>query len=431
MIVRLRQIADGLRNGLSFVPLLFGIGAIGLALLMLQLDARWGTSYWPANLQTTGSNAQAILGTVAGGLISAVTLLLSLALVAVQLGSSQFSPRTISNWLGDRVLQVAIGVVVGTILFCLTILQASDAVDGSSFGVPHRSVFVAVILTVISLLGVVRSVDHLAKSLRIGDVSQTILAETLGLIERLDGTDPESLAVPLGPAVTLSDDGEVVAAPRAGWIQQVDIEALLNVCPAAGTIEVVKPVGTFVLNGAPLARIHAETADESLGEAVEAAFALGTSRTAQQDIPFGLVRLSDIGMRALSPGINDPNTAIDVLNYIATIVLALLSRPEDKTQVERDGRRVVLPSHTHAEYVDMAVSPIRRAAAGQPLVLVSIARLCEQIGSEIRRRDLPAAPSVFDSTLDALQEQTETDQMIAADRNLVEQAIADARRFDS
>ncbi|MBT8240640.1 MAG: DUF2254 domain-containing protein, partial [Acidimicrobiia bacterium] len=314
MIVRLRQIADDLRFGWSLIPAGFCVVGVVLAIVLLEIDAALGPDYWPARLQASAANARAILSTVAAGLISAVTLLLSLGLVAVQLGSNQFSPRTISNWLGDRVLQVAIGFVLGTVVFCLVTLQASDDVNGTALEVPHRAVFASLLLTVISLFTVVRSVDHLAKSLRIGTVAQTILAQTLSLIEDTD--DQNQPALPLGPPRSeQADTGTAIESTRAGWIQQVDRNRLLDLCPDQATIRVAKPVGTFVLVHAPLAYVEAnETLEAELVSRITESFAIGPTRTTQQDVAFGLLRLTDIAMRALSPGVNDPNTAIDILN---------------------------------------------------------------------------------------------------------------------
>jgi uncharacterized membrane protein len=156
-------------------------------------------------------------------------------------------------------------------------------------------------------------------------------------------------------------------------------------------------------------------------------FAIGSTRTTQEDVAFGLVRMTDIAMRALSPGINDPNTAIDILNYVATILLSLISRDEPAQRLEKNGRVIILPSHSHAEYVDMSLSPIRRAASHDPRVMVSIARLCEQVSSEIHRRQLPGSPQIFAPTLDALEADVEAGEAIEPDREWILSAIRDAR----
>ncbi len=416
MLVRLRQISEQLRNGLSTIPLLFASGAVLLAFLVLQVDSSWGVDNYPAFLQTTTDNATSILTSVAGGLISAVTLLLSLALVAVQLGSSQFSPRTLSNWLGDRVLQVSIGLVLGTIIYCLVVLQALGNFQVTEADGPHRAATVAVLLTIVSLIAVVRSVDHLAKSLRIGAVAQTIQQETLSLIDRTS-----LLAMSSAPAVptTVAVDGStghVIEATQSGWVQQIDSDALFESCQAGDEIEVLVQVGAFVVNGSPIAvRTPPRYSSTNTSDQVVAAFALGPSRTMQEDVGFGLLRLSDIAIRALSPGVNDPNTAIDVLNYIETILMELMAVPEQAGVVRRDGRVLRIPRPTHEQYVQEALSGIRFAASASPTVVLRLAVLCRRIIQEIARRDLPARPEIFRTTVEELRDQLDGSTLLEVD----------------
>ena len=123
MTVRLRQLLDQARHRLLFLPLLFVVAGIALSQSMLRIDRSWGDDDVPDILRTTVDSARSILTAISGGLITSITLLLSMMLVAVQLASSQFSPRTLRNWIGDRSQQAAIGFVLGTTVYCLLILR--------------------------------------------------------------------------------------------------------------------------------------------------------------------------------------------------------------------------------------------------------------------------------------------------------------------
>lgn len=144
MTVRLQQISDPLLNRLFAIPLMLVFAGIGLSLGTLAIDQRLDGAWLPRTLQTTVDSARAVLSTIAGGLITSVTLLLSLMLVAVQLASSQFSPRTLRSWLGDRAQQVTTGGVLATAVYCLMVLRATRRLSGGAgdrtraAGAPHR-----------------------------------------------------------------------------------------------------------------------------------------------------------------------------------------------------------------------------------------------------------------------------------------------------
>ena len=276
---------------------------------------------------------------MAGGLITSITLLLSMMLVAIQLASTQFSPRTMRDWLGNRNLQHTIGLVLGTTVFCLLALRSTcDLGEGDTAIVPHLTVLVAVALGVLSLVAVVRSVDHLTHSVRVGAVADRVAAETIEVVDRVDRTIPTGQAPTVLPSAdgtdelpttTIPPDAVAIEAPTAGWIQQIDADALLDVLPGGSTAVVVVSIGGFVPECAPLVWISpSPDADDPCRTEVLDAFAIGDGRTMQQDVEFGLVQLTDIAVRALSPGVNDPTTAADVVVHIGNVLLAIWSREQ-------------------------------------------------------------------------------------------------------
>ncbi len=180
-IVRVRQIADQLRHQLSFVPGMYVVGAIVVSQAVLLIDQVIGDV--PEFLATTVDSARAVFSAIAGGLITSITLLLSMMLITVQLASSQFSPRTLRDWLGDRYLKHAIGIALGTTVYSLLALRSTRSFgeEGDAV-VPHLSLLLGVALGVISLFAVVRAVDHITQSLRVGSVAQRIATDTIRVI---------------------------------------------------------------------------------------------------------------------------------------------------------------------------------------------------------------------------------------------------------
>ena len=303
-LVRLRQIADRVRHRLSFIPMLYVVAAIVLVQLLLVVDRALNDQQIPTWLETTVDSARSVFSAMAGGLITSITLLLSMMLVAVQLASSQFSPRTLRDWLGNRKLQHALGIVLGTTVFCLLALRSTRDFgdDDTAPIVPHITVLVAVALGVISLVAVVRSVDHLTQSVRVGSVADRVAAETIGVVARNDeipaGQLPE--LVPSSRATSSPDipsSAVAVETMKAGWLQQVDERMILAALPDGATGFVPVSIGGFVPAGSPLIWVDAPSPlDDECRHELLGAFAVGDSRTMQQDVEFGLVQLTDIAV---------------------------------------------------------------------------------------------------------------------------------------
>ncbi len=406
--VRVAQLADQLRHRLSFVPLLYVIAAVVVVQLTLLGDRSvWGDSL-PVVLSTTVDSARSVFSAMAGGLITSITLLMSMMLVAIQLASSQFSPRTLRDWLGDRVLQHAIGLVLGTSVYCLMALRSirdADADEGEL--VPHVTVLVAVLLGVVALVLVVRSADHLTNSLRISSVARRIAEETIATIRATDGlrsaqqptmapasahSDPESLS-----DLVVPDDAVAVEAPAAGWLQQLDLDAITRALPERSSGYVVATLGGYVNEHSPLLWISPPPSDDdpcwhdALG-----GFAIGDTRTLQQDVAFGITQLTDIAKRALSPGINDPETARDITVHLGNVAQAVWEQEARCGRIEHDGRTLVSQEFRHATLLHHTFEPIRRTAGDDPTVVITLVRTVLLVRSESERRGLPGPTAPLD-----------------------------------
>ena len=427
-IVRLRQLADRVRHRLSFVPMLYVVGAIVLVQVLLLIDRSLSDQSLPTWFETTVDSARSVFSAMAGGLITSITLLLSMMLVAIQLASTQFSPRTMRDWLGNRNLQHTIGLVLGTTVFCLLALRSTrDLGEGETAIVPHLTVLVAVALGVLSLVAVVRSVDHLTHSVRVGAVADRVATETIGVVDRIDRTIPVGQAPTVLPSADATDglppatipaDAVGVEAPIAGWIQQIDADALLGALPQDSTAIVVVSIGGFVPEHAPLVWISpAPEPDDPCRTDVLDAFAIGDGRTMQQDVEFGLVQLTDIAVRALSPGINDPTTAADVVVHLGDVLLAIWSREAPSPTRSRDRRRVVMLEATHEAYLARAIGPIRRYGAADPQVMSTLLRTLALIRSEVVRRGLPGPLEPLDAAAAATIAAADTSTWSAYERD--------------
>jgi len=409
--VRLRQLADRMRHSLSFIPTLYVIGSVILVQGLLWIDAQLTDQSLPVVLETTVESARSVFGAIAGGLITSITLVLSMMLVAVQLASSQFSPRTLRNWLGNRTVQHAVGFVLGTTVFCLLALRSTRSFgEDEDAVVPHLTVMVAVALGVLSLVAVVHTVDHITHSLQVGSIADRVATETIDVIERVYRNEPTSIQVGVESGA-LRADGTIevpigaaaLEASDSGWVQQIDDDMVFNSIPEHSTGYLTAAVGSFVTNRSPIMWIAPAPTDAvSCRDALLQAIAVGDSRTMQQDIEFGIIQLTDIAVRALSPGVNDPSTATDVIVHLGNVMTALWERPALSTTHRSGTRTLVRPRPTHAALLDRAFSPIIHYGSEDRQVMIMMRRVLGLLRSEVVRRDLPGPIEPVDDMIATL-----------------------------
>jgi uncharacterized membrane protein len=383
-------------------------------------------------LATSVASSRTILSAISGGLITAMTLLVSMMLVAVQLASGQFSPRTLRNWLGDPVLRRSVGIVLGTVVFCLMALRSIRDTD-RTLTIPTVTVLVAVVLTIVSLIAVIHAVDHVTQNLKIGTVARRLVDDTLATIESEAGrranqrpmTTPTASPRRLDPG-DVPGDAVAVEAVGSGWVQQIDDDGVLDALPSGSTAWIVVVHGGYVVAGSPLCWLHPGDADGDVEDAVDrirASFALGSARTMQQDIGFGLAQLSDIAIRALSPGINDPRTASDIVVHLGEVMTAIWRRERDDEMLADGERSVHRATPDHAEYLRAAFDGIRRAGRNDPEVMGTIARTMVTLRREVVRRGLPGPTRPIDEYLDELLESAQTDDWLARERDQLARAV--------
>lgn len=402
------------RQSLFFLPALFIIGAIALAAGTVYLDGLVPSDVLPGPLTTTVESSRSILSAIAAGTITAASVVLSLTLVAVQLSSGQHSPRVLRNFIGDRFQQIAIGVVLGTFVYCVLILRAVRAPleDSGDPIVPNISILVAIVFGIGALLAVLASVDHTASGLKVESIADQVTRETMRVIrERFpirgeggDGPAPQDPGSVI--ARTLPPDGSdrLIRSPVTGWIRQMDVDAMLAAIPKGSTLTSRITVGDYVMEGVPLFTLDGvEDLDDEEGAAIDAELSrsldVGNERTMQQDLDFGILRLQDIGLRALSPGINDPGTAVEIVARLGTVLRELVGRELDGGRDGPDGRRLELSfPPDYGTYLRASFDQMREAAGVQIIVHEAMLRAlghlrdaAEQMGDEAARDAIRAA----------------------------------------
>ena len=369
-MVWLTTLGERLRLRLWFVPALFTIGAGLLAVFFVSLDQRLADD--PDRLGFafggTAEGARSVLAVIATSMLTFTGLVFSITMLVLQAASSQLSPRVMRTFLRDRGNQVVLGLFVATFVYTLLVLHTVRAPTEAGGGfVPSLAILVAFVLLLSSVGAFIWYIDHMAHAIRASTVITSIWAETTAAIDRLYpepvGAEAETEA---GRGQHHGDPDRVVESPGAGALVGVDEERLAAAASQGDRLlEFVPSVGEFVPEGAPLARLWGSWDSDAIDE-VRAAVSLGSERTLHQDAAFGLRQLVDIALRALSPGINDPSTAVLALDRLHDLLRRLATRQfPSRERVVEGTVRLVLPRPGWEDYVRLAVDEIRQAGDGQ------------------------------------------------------------------
>jgi uncharacterized membrane protein len=374
MRARLAYLRQEIASSLWLVPGLMILGAILLSSLTLSLDALVDL---PEPLQVGPDGGRAVLSAIAGSMITVASLVFSLTLIALQLASSQLGPRLITRFMRDRINQVVLGTFLATFLYALLVLRTMFGTAEEE--TPGVSITTALVLVVISLCWLIYFIHHVADTIQadtvISDVGRdlrTAIEQRFPQIERPD--------VPLAAQGLLLDrlaaEGAPLALAGSGYIQVVDVKALLTLaCERDLVIELDLRPGHFVVAGEPVASVRPASGwHEEVERCLRAAVVVGPKRTLSQDVEFPISMLVSIALRALSPGINDPLTAITAVDRLTAGLAELAARPDPPTQI-LDGEgvlRLLLRPTTFAGAMDAAFDDIRQAARAQVRVLIRL-----------------------------------------------------------
>ena len=408
------DVQDAVRTRLWPLPTIAVVFALVLGLAVPEVDASIDDDVpsWLSGWLFGGDAdaARSLLGAIASSLITVTALTFSLTVVTLQLASSQFSPRLLRTFTRDLFVQVTLGLFLATFTYALTVLRA---VRGSGDGggvqlVPQLAVTLAFVLAVASVLGLVLFLAHLTEQIRVETMLRNVHRDAVTAMESVlaerDSAvgDPGDLQPPPAVAQTLLVDGN-------GFLTRVDHEGLLAIATEERVaIELEVHPGTFLVQGTPLGRTWSTGPEPSSREAatriadrVTGCVHLGFERTSTQDVGYGLRQLTDVANKALSPGINDPTTAIHALGHISAFLCALSARDLGPELLrDEDGTvRVVMHRPDLASYVDLGLSQPRRYGASDPQVL----QMISQVLLDLSHRVAPGQRHVVRDELERLR----------------------------
>ena len=404
-VVRLRNLFERVQSSLWFLPTVAVVGAIAGAVALTRVQVP-GKSLLEGLVFGGGADgARGMLQAIASSVITVTSLVFTMTVVTLQLASSQFSPRLLRSFLRDRGNQVVLSLFLATFAYSLTVLRTIRAAeDGTSGFIPQVAVTGAFVLAMVSVAALVYFIHHITQEIRVDTMMRDVEADTRRTIHHVYPDDADA-GRPLEAAPTPPRDAAWLPAPTSGFVQDVAVDALAQVAVEHGIVlRLHAAVGQSVTEGAPWlwlwrndGRAPSAEVNDAVAAVVKRGVQVGHERTEQRDVGFGIRQLVDIAAKALSPGVNDPTTAVHAITHLAA-VLGELSRRQLDALVRRDDAgviRVAVDRPSFAGYLDGACGQIRRYGASEPAVTIALLEMLAGV----------AASAPNDATRDALRDQ--------------------------
>lgn len=412
------SVSESIESRLWPVPLAAVVVAVALGVVLPRIDvlvdASLPTAVDSAVFNGGADTARSVLSSIAGSLITATSLTFSLTVIALQLASSQASPRVLRLFARDRQVHWTLAAFLGTFAYAITVLRSvrSSTEDTPEF-VPRLSVTLAFVLTLVSVIMLVFFLAHLAAQLRVETMLKEIHAETDRTIDLV--SERNKAVSPFSDRIRTPHTKQTVTSAASGFITGHDHQLLLRVAADhAIVIQEARRIGENIVKGTPLAwwwhpaddqvDLDADAIDGEIREA----YSIGYERTASEDIDFGVQQILDIGVRALSAGVNDPTTAVHALGHLSAITARTVNMPRLPVGLagEDGDLKLVTVAPSPADYVDAALSPMRHNCTDHPAVVTRFVHMVDELAYLAENAQVnPALLIQLDALTQQLREQ--------------------------
>lgn len=380
---RFKYFLQRLNASFWFLPTVILTIAIILAILFITLDQQ--VQYEPKGLlkyafADSANSAETILSTIAAAMIGLAGTVFSITLVVLTLASSQFGSRLLRNFMYDKVNQVVLGTYIATFLYCLIVLNAIKSTDEFGF-IPAFAVLVATIAALANIILLIIFIHHIATNIQtdkvIYDISTNLSASIRKIYPQKIGQSIDNTEVPdLDILRTIYDQRTELKSKKSGYLQSISDTDLMELASKYNLIvELLYKPGDYIVENSMLGIIMSTTAiTEEIQNEILDSLLLGNLRTTLQDAKHSIHQMVEIASRALSPGINDPYTAITCIDNLTSIMCYLtgIVFPSRYRYDEDEKLRLITDKTNFDGLLDTSFNQIRQFGATSPSVIIKL-----------------------------------------------------------
>jgi uncharacterized membrane protein len=384
MKTKLLYFWENIKASFWFIPVLMVSFAIGLSFYLIHLDSQYHiepTWYFDYLVTQDVDSARSILSTIAGAMLNVTSIVFSITLVALTLASSQFGSRLLRNFMNDRLNQTVLGAYIATFIFCLLILRVVDEGNGTEEFIPNISIFTTLVIALANIFLLIAFIHHVAMLIQADNIIADVGSK---LNESLKKIFPYQIGFENLEQGEEFLDGFIRKIPyknyvhtkESGYLQLINGSKLLDIASEKNLVLVVhfRP-GDLIVKGSELVQVHSTIMlKEEEREEIRSSFIIKEKRTPTQDAQFAINQLVEVIARALSPGINDPFTAITALdNLISNLSeLADADFPSRYRFDEDKNLRLVFKTQSFEGMLDAAFNQVRQYGSSDAAILIRL-----------------------------------------------------------
>lgn len=329
---RLFQFASNLysntTSSIAFYPTLISLLFLVASFVMLIVEDQEVTKFilenFPQLVINNSDTARAILTTLIGGILSLTVFSFSMVMILLNQASSNFSPRLLPGLISDRRNQIVLGIYLGTIIYNIFILISIDSSDTSNTS-NGFSVLIGIVLGVFCLGMFVFFIHSISTSIQISNILRSIYDQAARRLTYLREHQDSSRSI----LIEVKDNWTTICAKKGSYFVGVDIDGLLEFAEKHNTsVLICQSKGTYVLPGHEIIKHNKELSKKDL-QILESYILMSTTLSDQDNFVLGMQQITEVGVKAMSPGINDPGTAVMTIDYLSHL-FALRMRLLDK-----------------------------------------------------------------------------------------------------
>ena len=384
-----------IRQSIAFYPILIMTSFIVLSILALLLEySAWGQQFkehYPFLIVGDAVTARTILGTLIGGIISITVFSFSMVMIVMNQAASYYSQKLSHRYVEEKPSQIVLGFYVGSIIFCLVLLFRISDYE-SVLNIPSLGILMATLFGIGSILMFIYFINYISKSIELFNVVTNIHQKTAAELKKLAETSTE-ISRNREEVRRLVDGHQwhTYESDRSGYFQDVQEEKLIKLAAKKDLIFKMDVVfGTYLVKGTPLfsatQKIDLNTED---WKNLYAAFGFYVGEKIGENLFYGFRQLSEIAVKALSSGINDPATAIFCIDHLKDLYALKMQKSRNDLFLGDDGKvRLITRPVSFDELFYMVISPLRFYGKADVLVMASLLELLKVLAYLDREQKL-------------------------------------------
>ena len=345
-------------ESIAFYPALIAIGFLLLSWGMIEIDfSAWGKELKSGiNLLSLkdASTARSIISTVAGAVISLTVFSFSMVMIVLNQAASQMSNRVLSSMIANRFQQIVLGFYIGTIVYALFLLTTIRDVDSGIY-IPALSIYLLILLTVVDIFLFIYFLEYVTQTVKYETIINRVKDKTLDTMKKVfEPNEPQPIPWKHRPYVTIK-------VKDSDYFQSFNIKKLIEITAKENLhLSILYPISTFIIKDTPLIKVYsAETISKEVLDKISSAFDFYSGQPIDKNADYGFRQLAEIAIKALSPGINDPGTAVVALNALSDLFSYRLYCSLKEIYIDENQiARIYIPSSSFEQLIEKCIFPI-------------------------------------------------------------------------